>query len=46
MQCEDSGDFLAYLDGKLNIPEDEELTEMLKEAVRLNKKAWRCRCEA
>lgn len=38
MQCEDSGDFLAYLDGKLKIPEDEDLTEMLKEAVRLSKK--------
>lgn len=38
LACEDSGDFLAYLDGNMKIPEDEELTEMLKEAVRLNKK--------
>ena len=38
VRCEDSGDFLAYLDSELQIPEGEELTELLKEALRLSKK--------
>ena len=38
MECEDNAAYLSYMDGKLKLPKDEELTELLKQAYRLGKK--------
>ena len=38
MRCEDSGEYFAYLDNTLKLPDDAELTELIKLAYKISRK--------